>query len=157
MSSSDDYEDTTDVEDVQRERAYAQAEKEQTKRRLLAPPPAKKAKYTPLALTATPARALLAELDQTNPWVTAANQVLLGVGVLAAAASAAAPAEAVSSSVVVVPPKEKAPASAKAAEPKAPTKVLVRDKKTGKLTGKIDNVVRREQPLSAAPWGRTAT
>ena len=42
MSSSDD-EDTIDVEDVQHERAYAQAE-EQTKRRL-AHPPAKKAKY----------------------------------------------------------------------------------------------------------------
>ena len=90
--SSSDEEDTIDVDDVQRERAYAQAE-EQTKRRLT--PPAKKAKYTPLVL-ATPAR-VLAELDQTNPWVAAANQVL-------AAAAAAAPAAAEAVSVVLLWP-----------------------------------------------------
>ena len=82
MSSSDD-EDTIDVEDAQRERAYARAE-EQAKRRLA--PPAKKAKYTP----ATPAR-VLAELDQTNPWVVAANQVLLANATATAAPAVAAP------------------------------------------------------------------
>ena len=112
VAVSDDDEDTIDVEDAQRERAYAQAE-EQSKRRLA--PPAKKAKYTPL-LTATPARALLAELDQTNPWVAAANQVL--------AATAAAPA-----AVVAAPPKKAAPPRAADPPSKPPTKILVRDKK----------------------------
>ena len=133
VSSSDDDEDTIDVEDAQHERAYAQAE-EQAKLRLLAPP-AKKAKFTPAL--ATLAR-VLAELDPANPWVAAANQMLLAAG------TAAAPAEAV---VVVAPPPPqpitKKASSAEPPAPKAPTKVLVRDKKTGKLTGKIDNVVKR--------------
>ena len=116
VSSSDD-EDTIDVEDAQRERAYARAE-EQAKRRLA--PPAKKAKHT--SVLPTPAR-VLAELDQSNPWVVAANQVL-----------AAAPAAAVAAPP---PPPKAALPSAPQQQSKAPTKILVRDKKTNKLTGKI--------------------
>ena len=130
VSSSDDEEDTIDVEDAQRERAYARAE-EQAKRRLA--PPAKKAKFTPAP---TPARVLLAELDQTNPWVVAANQVL-----------AAAPAAA----VVAAPPPPPAKAAAPQQTSKAPTKILVRDKKTNKLTGKIVNTVRREARRTMGP------
>ena len=69
---------------------------------------------------------------------------------LLAAAAAAAPAAAEAAAVVAVAPKEKA-ATADPAPPKAPTKVLVRDKKTGKLTGKIDNVVKREQRRTMGP------
>ena len=142
VSSSDDDEDTIDVEDVQRERAYAQAE-EHTKWRL-APPPAKKAKYTPPVL-ATPAR-VLAELDPANPWVAAANQMF------ATAAAAAPAAEAVYVALLPTSPK-KAAADRESPneEPKAPTRVLVRDKKTGKLTGKIDNVVKREKRRTMGP------
>ena len=129
------------MEDVQRERAYAQAE-EQTKRRL-APPPAKKAKYT--LVFPTPTR-VLAELDQTNPWVAAANQVLLGAAT-AAASTAAAPAAA----AIPPPTTQKAATADPAPLPKAPTEVLVRDKKTGKLTGKINNTVRREQRRTMGP------
>ena len=145
VSSSDEEEDTIDVEDAQRERAYAQAE-ELSKRRLSATPPAKKkVKFIPSAL-ATPAR-VLAELDPTNPWVAAANQVLAAAPAAAAEVQQQPPAEA------PPPPTttKKAAASAQPLAPKAPTKVLVRDKKTGKLTGKIDNVVKREKRRTMGP------
>ena len=51
---------------------------------------------------------------------------------------------------MAAPPKKVA-AESPNAEPKAATKVLVRDKKTGKLTGKIDNVVKREKRLTMGP------
>ena len=144
VSSSDEEEDTIDVEDAQRERAYAQAE-ELSKRRLSATPPAKKkVKFIPSAL-ATPAR-VLAELDPTNPWVAAANQVLAAAPAAAAEVQQQPPAEA-----PPPPTTTKKAATADPAPPKAPTKVLVRDKKTGKLTGKIDNTVRREQRRTMGP------
>ena len=87
---------------------------------------------------------MLAELDPTTPWVAAANQVL------ATAAAAAAPAaEAVR--VVAAAPTKKVAADHEPPAPKAPTKVLVCDKKTGKLTGKIDNVVKREKRRTMGP------
>ena len=86
---------------------------------------------------------LLAELDQTNPWVVAANQVL-------AATATAAPAVA-----APPPPSAKAAPPRAAADPapqsKAPTKILVRDKKTNKLTGKIVNTVRSEARRTMGP------
>ena len=44
------------------------------------------------------------------------------------------------------PPAKAAPASAAPAPPvKAPTKILVREKKTGKLTGQVQDLVKRDK------------
>ena len=83
---------------------------------------------------------MLAELDPANLWVAAANQVLAATAAAAVVPPPPPP-----------PPPKKAAAPASAAEPKAPTKILVRDKKTGKLKGKIHDLVKRDKRRLLGP------
>ena len=62
----------------------------------------------------------------------------------AAAAEVQPQAAAVAVEAAPPPPPNKAADSAPP-EPKAPTKLLVRDKKTGKLTGKIESLIKRNK------------
>ena len=72
--------------------------------------------------------------------MAAANRVLA----TAAAAEVQPQAAAVAVEAAPPPPPNKAADSAPP-EPKAPTKLLVRDKKTGKLTGKIESLIKRNK------------